>query len=88
MSELPDDREALINSVDTADLERARAAVSKGVREAQDAWIPNHLIASALLLELRACISGDQPSDELARYLRQLADMVDGDGDNCGHDHH
>lgn len=69
----------LIADVDASDLARARAAVARGIQAAENEWIPSHVIASALALELQNCIAGNQPSTEVATYLRKLADVISKD---------
>jgi hypothetical protein len=67
----------LIVEVEATDLLRARGAVARGVQAARDEWIPVHLIADALALELRSFALGVQPAQRVANFLRVLADSID-----------
>ncbi|MDA0804611.1 MAG: hypothetical protein O3A23_03100 [Proteobacteria bacterium] len=67
--------EAIIAGVDASDLIRARTAVASGVQLAQKEWIPSHLIVCALSLELQGQLVDAEASNDLAIYLRRLADF-------------
>ncbi len=75
----------IIEDVNASDLARARAAVAEGVEKAQRDWIPHHLIVSALALELQTCVSGHEPSSEVAGYLRKLADLISDEASSAGY---
>ncbi len=68
----------LVAEVDAADLIRAQKIVAKAVQTARDAWLPSHLIAEALLLELESCITTED-QHVVANFLRNLADAIDRD---------
>ncbi|MFT4853534.1 MAG: hypothetical protein ACI9B8_002768 [Sulfitobacter sp.] len=70
---------ALIAEVNASDLARAREAIAGGIKSAKEQWIPSELVVYALALELQSQIAGEQPSPELAIYLRRLADFVSAD---------
>ena len=67
----------LIAQVDSEDLARARSEVADAIQRAQDAWIPGHLIASALALELQSFLTANEPPDNPASILRRLADHLE-----------
>ena len=66
----------LAAQVDHQDLKHARTAISEAVQTARDAWIPKHLIAQALALELQACIV-DEDASAVGNFLRHMADTID-----------
>lgn len=66
----------LAAQVDHQDLKHARTAISEAVQTARDAWIPKHLIAQALALELQACIV-DEDASAVVNFLRHMADTID-----------
>ena len=66
----------LAAQVDHQDLKHVRTAISEAVQTARDAWIPKHLIAQALALELQACIV-DEDASAVVNFLRHMADTID-----------
>mgnify|MGYP001168970058 FL=1 len=66
----------LAAEADDQDLARARAAITEGVKTARDSWIPKHLVAQALVLELQACIV-DEDSLAVVEFLRRMADTIE-----------
>ena len=66
----------LAAQVDDQDLKHARTAISEAVKTARDTWIPKHLVAQALALELQACIV-DEDASAVVSFLRHMADTID-----------
>ena len=70
------DIERLAASIDAEDLARARSAISGGVKAAEEQWLPVHLIASALAMELQDYVLSTNSGADMASYLHQLAELV------------
>jgi len=75
---LSTDQVETLTEVDASDRRRARSAVTDGVRTAQDQWIGAHYIAEALTLELVAIAHTHQSAAQVASYLRELAQSIEG----------
>ena len=76
--EEPDSRniEDVVTSIDAEDLARARSAIAGGVKAAEDQWLPVHIIASAMAMELQDYVLNTHSGTDMASYLRQLAELV------------
>ena len=69
--------EIIIDQVQSADKETARAAVARGVKEAQAKWIESALITEALALEIINIARLSQTESRIAAQLRTIALSLD-----------
>jgi len=69
--------EIIIDQVQSADKETARAAVARGVKEAQEKWIESALITEALALEIINIARLSQTESRIAAQLRAIALSLD-----------
>ena len=76
------DQAETLAEVDASDRRRAQSAITDGVRAAQDQWIGAHYIAKALTLELVAIAHTHQSATQVASYLRELAQSIEGQAKN------
>ena len=72
--------EILISQVQSADKEASRAAVGRGVKEAQEKWIESALITEALTLEIINIARLSQTESRIAAQLRAIATSLDTKG--------
>ena len=66
----------IVASIDADDLARARSAIADGVKVAEEQWLPVHIVASALAMELQDYVLTTHSGADMASYLRQLAELV------------
>ena len=69
--------EKIISDVQTSDRAAAREAIANGVEAAQAQWIEAPLIAEALALELIEIASHNHSAEQVAGYLREVAQHLE-----------
>lgn len=64
----------LVMQVDADDLDRARTIISTAIQDAKAAWIPGHLVAGALYLELLNTLVENKTSgdNQAAEFLEAI----------------
>lgn len=68
----------LVMQVDADDLDRARTIISTAIHDAKAAWIPGHLVAGALYLELLNTLVENKTSgdNQAAEFLQTITSKI------------